>query len=66
MKKLQDLSKEELIKLVQNLQEEKNLDNEAIQKTIEECEENNLNHESFMESHGMVDYGYGVGRYGAL
>lgn len=62
MKKLQELSKEELIKLVENLQEDMNLDNTAIQS----IEENNLQHEAFMESRGIVDYGYGVGCYGAL
>ena len=65
---LTKLSKEELIILVQKLQEEKNIDvnYDYIQSVIEECEENNLQHEAFMENHGMVDYGYGTGIYGAI
>ena len=66
MKDLKNLSKEELIKLVITLQSEKGMNENDIQEIIEECEENNMVHESFIENHGMVDYGYGVGRYGAL
>ena len=66
MKDLKNLSKEELIKLVTTLQSEKGMNENDIQEIIEECEENNMIHESFMESHGIIDYGYGTRCYGAI
>lgn len=66
MKDLKNLSKEELIKLVTTLQSEKGMNENDIQEIIEECEENNMVHENFIESHGIIDYGYGTSCYGAI
>lgn len=59
---LNDLSKEQLIELVRELSEEKGIPEEKLLQ----LEEDNLRSEAWMESHGRIDYGYGIGAYGPL
>lgn len=60
--KLCEMSKEQLIKLVQDLTDEKGMSEDEFEKLEEEA----FRSEAFMESHGRIDYGYGIGAYGPL
>lgn len=59
---LNKLSKRQLIKLVEELTMEQGITEDELAVLEEEA----LNNEAFMESHGRIDYGYGVGIYGPL
>ena len=64
-KKLEELSKEQLIKLVQQLQEETGVRGITEEESYR-MEEEHMQNEAYMESHGKIDYGYGCGIYGPL
>lgn len=67
------MSKEQLIELVKELKEERKclveqLDTRktATEEEIEYMKEESYQNEAYMESHGRIDYGYGIGAYGPL
>ncbi len=59
---LEKMSKEQLIELVKELSKERG----ASEEEMEYMEEESMRNEAYMESHGRIDYGYGVGAYGPL
>ncbi|MCD3245251.1 hypothetical protein G8S21_04715 [Clostridium botulinum C] len=64
---LNKLSKEELIKMVLEMQETKQ--ETGIGATDEEIawmEEEHMQNEAYMERHGRIDYGYGVSCWGGI
>lgn len=61
-KELEEMSKEELVEMVLELQEQRGLTEED----KERMEEESFQNEAYMERHGRIDYGYGIGAYGPL
>lgn len=60
---LNSLSKKELISVIESLESSRNKCNE---EEIEKMLKESMLNEAYMESHRGVDYGYGIGVYGAL
>lgn len=64
---LSKLSKEELIKMVLEMQEKRQETSAgATDEEIAWMEEEHMQNEAYMERHGHIDYGYGVGCWGGI
>jgi len=66
-KDLSKLSKEELIKMVLEMQEKQEITSTgATDEEIAWMEEEHMQNEAYMEQHGRIDYGYGMGCWGGI
>lgn len=61
-----EMSKEQLIAHIERLEEQLEMQGVDMSLELEEAEELSMRNDSFMESHGRIDYGHGCGCYGPM